>query len=113
MLVCLSSPQCLLSWIRQRRNTHPDEEVRCPQCQEVYVLEKREPPLFALMMKCVKFSDSLVPVLASLFAASGVFVAATAYGCLAIRLFTGQAASRRILAGPWPWHVSRSCGGFC
>lgn len=95
---------CLLSWIRERRRTHPDDEVRCPQCRYAFVLEEKESYLYVLMKRAVSFADSAIPFVSMLSAGSGIAVAATAYGCLAIRLFVGSAAAQRMLAGPWPWH---------
>ena len=60
--------------------------------------------LLLVLERCNRAIRSLVPMGASLIAAGGVWVAATAYGCLAIRLFLGRHAARRALSGRWPWH---------
>lgn len=41
---------------------------------------------------------------ATIAAGGAIWTAATAYGCLAIRLFLGRNAARRTLSGRWPWH---------
>lgn len=56
------------------------------------------------MKRAVSFADPAIPFVSIISAGSGIAVAATAYGCLAIRLFVGSAAAQRMLAGPWPWH---------
>lgn len=78
--------------------------VSCPQCKTPYQLEQPRSVLLLVLERCNRAIRSLVPMGASLIAAGGVWVAATAYGCLAIRLCLGRHAARRALSGRWPWH---------
>lgn len=97
--------QCLLSWIRQFQEDHPNTTVTCPQCKTPYELER--PPSLALraLSQVGRAFRNLVPIGASMAMAGGVWIASTAYGCLALRLFLGEQAAKRTLAAPWPWHV--------
>lgn len=105
--------KCLLSWVRQCRRNKPDEVVRCPQCREPYILEQPKPVILGILERCRRVMDSLLPVGATVGATGGLMVAATAYGCLAIRLFLGSRAARRTLTTPWPWHVSAANPQAC
>lgn len=78
--------------------------MACPQCKTPYQLEQPPSLLLQLLERCNRAIRSLVPMGATLIAGGGVWVAATAYGCLAIRLFLGRHAARRALSGRWPWH---------
>ncbi|WFC97232.1 hypothetical protein MBRA1_003898 [Malassezia brasiliensis] len=74
------------------------------KCQTPYELEQPPSLLLQVLERCNRVFRSLVPMGATLIAGGGVWVAATAYGCLAIRLFLGRHAARRALSGRWPWH---------
>lgn len=97
--------QCLLSWIRQCRRNRPDEVIRCPQCKEVYILDQPQPIVLELFQQCSRYVSAALPFGAAVLTVGGAMVTATAYGCLAVRLFLGPSAARRALAPPWPWHV--------
>lgn len=102
---------CLLTWIRTRRssaNGTPNQVITCPQCSHPYSIFEHK----ALALILFEMGDSLlrmvVPVASAGVAGGAVLVAATAYGCAAMRLFMGKEATRRTLGGKWPWHVSLS-----
>lgn len=69
-----------------------------------YQLDQPKPLALTVLEQCSHFVRFVVPVGATAAAAAGLWVSATAYGCLAMRLFLGKYAARRALAGRWPWH---------
>lgn len=100
---------CLLTWVRTRRsgaNGTPNQTITCPQCSHPYTIMERKP----LALILFEMGDSLlrmaVPVASAGVAGGALLVAATAYGCAAMRLFMGKEATRRTIGGKWPWHVS-------
>ena len=62
--------------------------------------------MLGILERVRRLVRSTIPLGVSMAAVSGAWVAATAHGCLSIRLLLGQRAAHRTLAGPWPWHVS-------
>lgn len=108
----MAHEDCLLTWIRSRRGPDPKKPILCPQCAQPYTILERKPALLRLFESCNKVVHDAVPLAAAGVMGGSVLVAATAYGCAAIRLWMGKEAAARALGGRWPWHVSGSATGF-
>lgn len=91
--------------MRQHNIDHPGVPVRCPQCKTLYQLEQPVSLTLSVLEYMKKVIKNIVPMSASIMAMAGIWVAATAHGCLSVRLFLGPRAARRVLRNPWPWHV--------
>jgi hypothetical protein len=105
----IAHESCLLTWIRSRRASgtpDPNRQITCPQCSHVYRIVEHKPVTLQVFEAGDGVLRSIIPVGGAAIVGGGVLVAATAYGCTAIRLWMGERAARRLLGGNWPWHVS-------
>ncbi|PWN35547.1 uncharacterized protein FA14DRAFT_145446 [Meira miltonrushii] len=100
----MAHEECLLTWIRTRRTRDPKKPIQCPQCSEIYGIIEQKPGLLRLFESGNKFLRDALPIATAGVAGGGILVAATAYGCAAIRLWIGKDAAGRVLGGKWPWH---------
>lgn len=100
---------CLLAWIRSRRqggsSPDPNRTITCPQCSYPYQIMEKKPFLLRLFEAGDKVLRNLIPLASLGVVGGGALVAATAYGCVAIRVWMGKQAAARTLGGRWPWHV--------
>jgi hypothetical protein len=107
----IAHESCLLTWIRSKRATgtpDPKRIITCPQCSHPYTIIERKPISLQFFEAGDGVLRSVIPVGGAAILGGGVLVAATAYGCAAIRLWMGERAAKRLLGGKWPWHVSTS-----
>lgn len=95
---------CLILWIRTRRDQDPRKSITCPQCSQVYDIRERKSHTLSFLEQGNRWLQRFVPYAAGGVAGGGVLLAATAYGCAAIRLWIGKSASERLLGGRWPAH---------
>lgn len=105
----IAHESCLLTWIRSRRASgtpDPNRVITCPQCSYPYTIVETKPAVLKLFEAGDGVLRSLVPIGGAAVLGGGILIAATAYGCTAIRLWMGEPATRRLLGGKWPWHVS-------
>ncbi|KAE8259443.1 hypothetical protein A4X13_0g1010 [Tilletia indica] len=93
---------CLLSWIAQSRQNRPGEPVRCPQCQETYIILENRPWLLDMLDWADRQVSSAVKVNVWILLGTTTLLGATTYGCVAIRLALGKEAASRTLRAPWP-----------
>lgn len=108
----IAHESCLLTWIRTRRASgtpDPNRSITCPQCSHPYTIVERKPVALKLFELGDGVLRAVVPIAGASVVGGGILVAATAYGCTAIRLWMGEQAARRTLGGRWPWHVSGRC----
>lgn len=106
----IAHESCLLTWIRSKRATgtpDPKRIITCPQCSHPYTIIERKPISLQFFEAGDGVLRSVIPIGGAAILGGGVLVAATAYGCTAIRLWMGERAAKRLLGGKWPWHVSR------
>lgn len=101
---------CLLQWIRMRRSGsgNATKIVTCPQCSHPYGIVESKPALLRFFELGDKIVRDSVPIAGAGVIGGSILVVASAYGCVAMRLWMGKEATARTLGGKWPWHV-RSC----
>lgn len=100
---------CLLTWIRSKRasgSPDPNRIITCPQCSHPYTIYESKPVSLQVFELGDGVLRNVVPLAGAGVIGGGILIAATAYGCSAIRLWMGEKAARRTLGGKWPWHVS-------
>ncbi|MCO5598690.1 hypothetical protein L7F22_052788 [Adiantum nelumboides] len=100
----MAHEECLLTWIRTRRTRDPKKPIQCPQCSHIYGILEQKPGLLRLFESGNKLLRDALPIATAGVVGGSVLVAATAYGCAAIRLWVGKDAAGRVLGGKWPWH---------
>lgn len=100
----MAHEECLLTWIRTRRTRDPKKPIQCPQCSHIYGILEQKPGLLRFFESGNKLLRDALPIATAGVVGGSVLVAATAYGCAAIRLWIGKDAAGRVLGGKWPWH---------
>ncbi|KAK0524807.1 hypothetical protein OC835_005810 [Tilletia horrida] len=93
---------CLLHWIAQSRQNRPGEPVKCPQCQERYIIIEDRPWLLQVLDWADRQVGKAVSINVWILLSTTTLLGATAYGCVAVRLVLGKEAAARTLRAPWP-----------